>query len=478
MRFFRGMDTKYKHLVKNTLVLGIGNFSSKILVFLLVPLYTSVLSTTEYGIYDLTVSTASLLYPVLTISIVDAVMRFTMDDAYDKKAVARVGIVFVSISFILAFLIILLLSKLPFATSVHGLEVYCLLYYISYTLNQYFIQLAKGMDRAFDMALAGIISTVIMLSGNICFLLIFKMGLKGFYIANISSLLVPSCFLFFKLKFIEYSRGALWDRRLIRTMITYSAPLIFSTIGWWVNNASDRYVVTLMCGLAANGVLSVSYKIPSIINTVFSMFGQAWQISAIKEYDKKNTNSFYADSFSFINLGICIGCSLLIVLSRPLGRVLYSNNFYEAWKYAPFLLVSSVFNCASGFIGPILSAAKNSKAMATSAIIGAVTNIILNFLLVYMIGVQGAAIATAISAFIIYLVRYKSTSGDFYIKDYYKVIISWIIITIEAFCEIREDYYAFEIILILVFFGINYKNISKILRMMKVILTTKRKRNG
>ena len=79
--------SKSSYLIKNMGILTISNFSSKILVFLLVPLYTSVLSTKEYGTYDLAVSTATLLYPILTLNIVDAVMRFLMDKESDKKAV-------------------------------------------------------------------------------------------------------------------------------------------------------------------------------------------------------------------------------------------------------------------------------------------------------------------------------------------------------------------------------------------------------
>ena len=79
------MNTKAKYLIKNTGILTISNFSSKILVFLLVPLYTSVLSTAEYGTYDLAISTVTLLYPILTVNIVDAVMRFAMDKKYSRN---------------------------------------------------------------------------------------------------------------------------------------------------------------------------------------------------------------------------------------------------------------------------------------------------------------------------------------------------------------------------------------------------------
>ena len=73
------MKREEKKLVKNTLLLMLGNFSSKLLVFLMVPLYTSVLTTAEYATSDLLTTTINLLYPFATLMISTAVMRFCLD---------------------------------------------------------------------------------------------------------------------------------------------------------------------------------------------------------------------------------------------------------------------------------------------------------------------------------------------------------------------------------------------------------------
>ena len=68
----------YKYLFKNIGLLTISQFGTKILVFLLVPLYTSVLSTSEYGTYDLFVTTINLLVPIVTLNLSDAVLLFNI----------------------------------------------------------------------------------------------------------------------------------------------------------------------------------------------------------------------------------------------------------------------------------------------------------------------------------------------------------------------------------------------------------------
>ena len=118
---------KSKYLLKNMGILTISNFSSKILVFLLVPIYTSVLSTSEYGLYDLAVSTATLFYPILTLNIVDAVMRFCMDIQSDKKHIASIGFKFISISVLIFGIIMIIFDLTNLWPGIHGLEIYIFL---------------------------------------------------------------------------------------------------------------------------------------------------------------------------------------------------------------------------------------------------------------------------------------------------------------------------------------------------------------
>lgn len=77
------MREKYKYLLKNTGSLFISNFVSKILVFLLVPLYTSILSAKEYEIYDLLYTMIQILFPMLSLNMIDAVVRFSIGESKD-----------------------------------------------------------------------------------------------------------------------------------------------------------------------------------------------------------------------------------------------------------------------------------------------------------------------------------------------------------------------------------------------------------
>ena len=427
------MENKFKYLFKNIGVLMIANFSSKILVFLLVPLYTSVLSTTEYGSYDLAVSTATLLFPILTLNIVDAVMRFSMDCAVNKKTIATIGMKFISISAIL-----------------FGICMWIL------------IQFSKGLERVKDMGIAGVVGTFVTIITNILFLLVLKWGLIGFFFSNILAQLISAIYLAIRIKVWKYIDVTEIDKKTQHEMLMYSVPLIATAVGWWINSAADKYVVAFMLGVASNGLLSVSYKIPQIINTLQGIFTQAWQISAVKEYGEEDTSKFYGNTFSSINLLMCAACSFLIILSKPLAHILYAKEFYVAWQYVPFLLLSSVLNCASGLLGPILAAKKDSKAMMWSAIIGAATNIVMNIILVYLMGIQGATIATVICSYIIYAVRKRAVGKDIWIKDYFIIIVTWMLLFVQAFVESYLSIVPIEIAIMAILIVINVKELKRI----------------
>lgn len=78
---------QYKYLFKNMGLLTLSSFATKLLSFFLVPLYTNILTTTEYGTYDLMNTTVGVLIPILTLNVQDAVARFAMDKKQNRKAI-------------------------------------------------------------------------------------------------------------------------------------------------------------------------------------------------------------------------------------------------------------------------------------------------------------------------------------------------------------------------------------------------------
>ena len=250
---------KYKYLLKNIGLLTISNFGTKILSFVLIPIYTSVLSTADYGIYDVYSTTVSLMVPVLTFNVIEAVMRFVLDVTKDKKQVFSIGAkrLFISSIIVVALIVSNYLLHLIGILTVY--PVYFVLLFIGSIVYDLLVQFLRGLEKIADVAIAGAINAIVMLGLNVYFLVFLKIGLDGYFIANILACFIPSVYMVIKFNIWKYYTTD-YDKELELEMYSYSKPLVFNTLAWWINNVSDRYIVTWLCGVAANGIYSVAYK--------------------------------------------------------------------------------------------------------------------------------------------------------------------------------------------------------------------------
>jgi len=469
------MDRKYKELFKNTGLLAISNFSSKILIFLMVPIYTRALTTSEYGFYDLTYTTIQLLFPILTLDIYEGVMRFMMKDHNTNRDIFSIGLIYTVVGSGIFGIGIYVAKIFNISKNINDFSWLIWFYFVTYALNNLMIQFAKGMDKVLDMAIAGLLGTLCMVLGNIYFLLISRLGLKGFYWANILGQLVPTSFLVVQLKSWRYLCIP-QNKVLIKQLTLYTIPLILNTLGWWANNTSDRYIVSAICGVDANGLISVAYKIPNIITAIGAIFLQAWNITVVKEYENnKRKISNYSNLFFVFNALFCLISAILIIGNRFISSIIFANDFYTAWKYVPFLIISSLVNTNAGFLGPFLSAEMNSGAMAKSALAGIIINIALNIILTISIGPIGITIATAVASVAIYYIREKYTKGVIRSRNYKNIVLSWSLLVVISCVSLINNRNLFFINLLLlgILLFIYRKALTSIIRIIREIIQKK-----
>ncbi|HGJ9591285.1 TPA: oligosaccharide flippase family protein [Streptococcus pneumoniae] len=430
--------SKYKELAKNTGIFALANFSSKILIFLLVPIYTRVLTTTEYGFYDLVYTTIQLFVPILTLNISEAVMRFLMKDGVSKKSVFSIAVLDIFIGSI-AFALLLLVNNLFFLSDlISQYSIYIFVIFVFYTLNNFLIQFSKGIDKIGVTAISGVISTAVMLAMNVILLVVFDWGLLGFFIANVCGYVIPCIYIVSRLRLWELFEIKI-DKKLQWEMVYYALPLVLNILSWWVNNTSDRYIVTAIVGIQASAIISVAYKIPQILSTISAIFIQSWQISAIKIQEDKSDTTFVSNMLLYYNALLLIIASGIILFVKPISNILFGISFYSAWELIPFLIISSLFNAISGCIGAIMGAKMDTHNIAKSALVGMIANIILNIVLTFLMGPQGITISTLIASFLIFYMR-KDSVKEINSETYRAIYLSWILLVVEACLLIYMDF--------------------------------------
>lgn len=424
------IGNRFKKLGKDFLLLTIGNFSSKILVFLLVPLYTSILSTNDYGTVDLITTTVSLIMPVLTLTISESVMRFALDKNSDEKGIFTIGIMIVFLSI----LILLLFS--PLIYFINALKDYywlILMYYISYSLNVLVGQFIKGINKVKSYTISGVISTLVTIVLNIILLIYFQLGIVGYLLSMIMGAFASVLYLFYREKLFSFLKNICdLDKDLLVKMVKYSLPLIFNNIAWWVINSSDRYMLLFYENASIVGLYSVAYKIPTILTTFSSLFSTSLRISSVENFKSRESNSFLNKTYKMYFRFVTLLTVLLIVFTKVIAKILFQNEFYSAWKISPILVIGFMFYTLSEFLGVIYIADKKTSSIFITCIMGAVVNVIFNMLLIPYLSGIGAAIGTLFGYFVIWITRSRGVLKiiPIYI-DIKEIFMHLIFITLE-----------------------------------------------
>lgn len=391
-------------LLKNTAILAVGNFSSKILTFALVPLYTSALSTSEYGAYDIVYSTMTLLIPILTLNIADAMLRFPLEKGADVPRICHIGIIIT----LLASVFVLTASQLPFFSlgKTDGIS-YAAPLFLSNAIYQLLVLLARGTNRFPLIAIAGFISSAAIVVLALVLIISLDLGLEGLYLSNILGMGAGAIYLIIMFRGVIFSRHSTRERGLLLRMVRYSLPLCFTLVGWWFINTAGRYIVLAFCGIADSGLYSISGKIPAILTAITSIFLQAWQVSGIEELEEDGDPSYVKSVFFYVESAMCLLCSIAICVTPILASVLFQNDFYVAWQYVPLQLVFVVYSTMGGMWGPVFSSSYNTRPMAISTLLGGAVSLSLGVPLAKGFGVHGVVVAALLGGFVNWLWRGK-----------------------------------------------------------------------
>lgn len=449
-------ESKSKYLIKNTIIFAIGNFATKLITFLLVPLYTNVLSTEQFGTVDLLYTICSFLVPLFSFNITEAVLRFSLDKKNNNNKIVSIAIVSIFFMIITSTIMIPILGLVKEFTNY---KVLFYLYLITYGTSQVFLINLKGQEKLKLFSLGNFIYAACVSILNIYFLVILKRGINGYFISYIIANIITIIYGIIFGNIFEMIKKFDFDKNLFKEMIKYSLILIPTSFMWWIMNFLDRLMVTNYISLSANGIYAVSYKIPTILSVVSSIFTQAWLFSAVKEKDSEDNVSYTNEVFNFMAFGTIIIGSLLLIIIKPLFKFYVAEDFFSAWKYVPYLMIGYVFLNLSTFISTSYNVHKDSKGFLLSAIVGAAVNSLLNILLIPSIGISGAALATLICYISVFVYRLIDTRKYLIIKIDYRFVFSIIaMIIISVLLYIQNVYFTLIQIVIIICIVYIYKD--------------------
>lgn len=402
-------------LLKNTLIISIGKICTQLITYLLLPIYTAVLSTSEYGTIDLLITYIMLISPVITIQMESSIFRFLIDARGNRHEITRIITNCIactaapSLAFALGFAIIAQSLNFEYTEAF-------LAGVLTNSILSIALQIARGlgdnMTYAVGSAIAGILTVLL----NIVLVIIWPFGVSGMLYSTAIAQFLAVIYILYKDKVFTYIDSASLSKQLMKKMAGYSAPLILNGLSWWIISASDRTIVSAFIGTEANGILAVATKFSAIVANVFVIFNLSWTESValhIKDNDRDN----YISDITNRCFNLFSSCGIiLIMVCAVFFKYLVNENFLAAFPLIPLLVVGGIINVIQTLYGIIYIGLKDTKKVSQTSFIAAIINLIVCIALVKIIGLYAAAISTIVAMLYLAIYRYTDINRTMNIK--------------------------------------------------------------
>ncbi|OGB66902.1 MAG: hypothetical protein A2Y94_02335 [Caldithrix sp. RBG_13_44_9] len=416
------MINNIKQTLKHSSIFALGKISTKLVGFILLPIYTKEISVSDYGILGILELIDLLGSNVLSIGMPQALLRwYTLaENKIEKQKIVFTNFIFLVFIFCSATLMIIpfqtTLSTILFDQS--NLGIYLVFVFISVTLSNlgHIPQSILRMEeKSLFFSISITVQFTISMILNIYFVAVLKLGVRGILIANIiSNGLLFMVLLPYLLKRMEFEL----DFKKLKEMLLFSYPFILIALSTSILSLGDRYILTKLTNLSQVGLYSLGYKISNVLKIfVVDSFTLGlpiigWQV--VKANSKPNL--YLSRVLTYLTYILCwLGLAIAIFSKEIIQIFAVNKDYWDAYQVIPYLLLGVLFLGVQQHLFFIMQIPKKTKQI--SYIIGsaAILNIFLNLILIPNFQMLGAAYATIVSYLVVAILAYVA------VKKYYPV---------------------------------------------------------
>ena len=404
---------KNKELAKKTLIISIGKICTSLVTFLLLPLYTKLLSTSEYGIADLVNTLIGLLVPIVTLQIEQAVFRKLIDCRNnDKQKIEVITSSIGGLTFNIVLFLIISLIIFPFIDN--NYKYLLVVNLVAYTYLSFVLQIARGLGYTNKFSIGSFLSAFFIIVYNLLFIVVLRLGATVMLLGNLCGYLSSLIYMIFSIKLFSYIDIKYFSKITLKRLLRYSIPLVPNYLSWWIFTASDRLIVSTFLGVSANGIMSASLKFSAIIITLYNIFDTSWIESVSSHIDDEDFVDFYNKVFNMIfNFFGCI-CICMICIMPIVFPIMINETYSSGYVLVPVSIFSSLLNVVQGMLAVVYAAKKNTKSIAKTSMTAAAINLVVHFSLIKFVGLHAAVISTAAAYLTLALYRYYDINNKYF----------------------------------------------------------------
>lgn len=419
--------SRQKDLAKNTAILTVGKLCTQCINFFLLPLYTAILSTNDYGVYDLLITYSTLLLPLVNWQLDEGLFRFMLDCRGNSKEESKLlssllaSSLFQSILYVILFFLIESFLKIENAY-------FLLLYVIFQVFIALLLQFVRGLGQSIQYAIASFISASLTTVFNVIALVFLKLGLQGLFVSTLTSQAFTLVYLICASKCWKYVSIKQVSLETLKRVGTYSIPLIPNNLAWWVVSASDRTIISYFLGTATNGIYSVANKFPNVFINFYNILNLSWTETVSLHYNDSDRDEFLTETMTSLFKLFAAACFGIVACMPFIFPLLINKEFNAAYDQILILMYAMLFRVLVGLYSCVYVAQKKAKKIALTSITAAVMNVVVNVALINFIGVFAASISTLVAFLSMFVIRYIDVNKSVKMKIKKTIILGSVII--------------------------------------------------
>jgi len=419
--------------LKNSIIYGLGNLSTKLVGFILVPLYTKHLPVADYGVLSILEISSQVLIALFGLGIYQAFFRFYWDSRFEDRKKSIFFTTIVSLTFISAMMIVfmhffsvslsrILLDNSDYAFIFRLMVISAGIDIIIQSPNT----LIRLQEKPVLFTTANIFKLAVSLGLTVIFIVVYHQKLEGIYKAQIIGQII---YLLVLSKFMVKNITPFFEKLILKEMLIFALPLALSSIAAIVLNISDRYFLKFFGGLDSVGIYSLGYKMSNTINVfIISSVNLAVSPIIFKMMDSPGHHRFYSKIMTYYAFGIMFFILGMSFFGKEIIKVLVKNrDYWDSYKVIPFLSFSAAFIVMKDTAMTGLLKMKKSRMIAGIIISVSVLNILFDVFLIRLFKTYGAAISallTQISFFIlVFIFSQKTYRIPYEVSKLFKIIL-------------------------------------------------------
>ncbi len=384
----------FNRLAKSTGIYFLGNVSSKLIGFFMLPLYTAYISTADYGNYDLYCTYATFVAGILYFNLWYGVLRYAVDSREDE----------VKYKYVFSGLGIFAASTVVYCVAFIVLGQFVTINYLGWVMFFGIASSAQGLFGYYARswgyngcyALSGVCAAFLQAGLNIVLIVFVGMDYRAMYISYVAGIFVQTIIIAAKIKLVSRFNWRHFDAVAMKDIVRFSIPLCISTVSYWFLTSFNRVVISNILGAESNGLFSIAAKFGMMISFMVSCFTLAWQELAYTRSDhSEETSTFYTDAINIFAKVLTAVFSIMVPMVYVVFPILINENYADAKNIVPIYMLATLMDVFHAFLASIIGAYKNNSIVFISTLVSCMINIVFIYagILFFEWGVYSGAIA-------------------------------------------------------------------------------------